>query len=84
MGRLSGSGDGRGNRRGGGTSVPWVREALQREAGRLILLDRVPLRSEAGTRPGPLSEAPTVRAVPPTAPITVRDEGWRRRVHGGP
>jgi len=28
------------------------------------------------------SEAPTVRALPPTAPLTVRDEEWRRRVRG--
>jgi serine/threonine protein kinase len=31
---------------------------------------------------GSLAEAPTVRALPPTAPLTVRDEEWRRRVRG--
>jgi serine/threonine protein kinase len=31
-----------------------------------------------------LADAPTVRALPPTAPLTVRDEEWRRRVRREP
>ncbi|WNZ11080.1 serine/threonine-protein kinase [Streptomyces sp. 11x1] len=41
--------------------------------------------TEAPTAPTPhISEAPTARRLPPTAPITVRDEEWRRRVRRDP
>jgi serine/threonine protein kinase len=42
--------------------------------------------SEAPTAPVPphLADAPTVRKVPATAPITVRDEEWQRRVRREP
>ncbi|MDX2766469.1 serine/threonine protein kinase, partial [Streptomyces europaeiscabiei] len=41
--------------------------------------------TEAPTTPAPrLSEAPTARQLPSTAPITVRDEEWRRRVRREP
>ncbi|WP_408997419.1 hypothetical protein [Streptomyces scabiei] len=41
--------------------------------------------TEAPTAATPhISEAPTVRRLPPTAPITVRDEEWRQRVRREP
>jgi hypothetical protein len=41
--------------------------------------------TEAPTAPTPhISQAPTARRLPPTAPITVRDEEWRRRVRREP
>jgi serine/threonine protein kinase len=39
---------------------------------------------EGSLRTLALAEAPTVRAMPPTAPLTVKDEEWRRRVRREP
>ncbi|GGL72461.1 hypothetical protein GCM10010129_15210 [Streptomyces fumigatiscleroticus] len=60
----------------------WLPDAVAAQTAAVEAALRALRLAEAPTVQAALSEAPTVRAVPPTAPITVRDEEWRRRMRG--